>query len=208
MNTLILTHLSDNEVSLGNTSDIQVLYKGNLFDLVVGSTIYFEDAGSYEIRTVQTDDYANAYFNVTIAARVPNDGTPGRLVINRQEELAALKGQMSTTVDTDAEAFRHQFITPGAGQAMTYQEKYEEAVAFLANTEIDEDEIPLIVGEVGITGATKAEVAQVVVTMRQQWRLLATAIEQIRLGRKKEIEDAMSVEELTTLAPIDWSSLQ
>jgi hypothetical protein len=207
MTQLTLTHLSDNEVSLGNTSDIEVLYRGNTYALSIGGTLYFEDAGQYEIRTIQTEAYESAYFNVVIGNRVPDDGTPGRVVINRQAELQALKSSMLTTVDAEAETFRHQFITPGAGQAMTYEEKYAEALAYLANTEIDEDEIPHIVAEVGITGADKMEVAQAIVTVREQWRVLSASIEKVRLGQKKLIGEAVSVEALHTVPAVDWSTI-
>lgn len=192
-----------NEISLGNTEDIRILYKNREYETPGGYTILFEDAGYYNIRVLGSGES----FTFTFENRVPDDGTPNRLVINRSEEREALRARLLKQADAEAEEVRLQFITPGDGQAMTYQEKYQEAVAFLNDPEIDDEEIPLIVAEVGITGDTKADVASVVVTMRQQWKMLAAAIESVRLSRKKAINQCETVEELEALPGMDWSSL-
>jgi hypothetical protein len=81
-------------------------------------------------------------------------------------------------LDTGSEGERLKYITPGAGQAMSYREKLEEAVTYLAASSPKADDYPLLASEVGITaddlaGAVKAKF--------DAWRLLETGINQARL---------------------------
>ena len=54
-------------------------------------------------------------------------------------------------VDAGAEAERGKYITSGAGQAMTYQQKAAEAKAFTEAETPDEADYPMLAAEVGIT---------------------------------------------------------
>lgn len=199
--------VSDNEYSLQNEHEVTLLYMGRLIVVPAGGTLFFEDAGTYPITVVEDDYYLSNFFAFTIAAAVADDGTPNRVIFNRREELAALKAERLAQIDFGAEGYRYQFITGGAGQVMTYEEKYQEAVAFLADEEIDEDEIPHIMAEIGITGADKASVAGVIVSTRQQWKVLSAQIEALRLGAKKAVGDAATVEAVQALPGVDWSAI-
>jgi hypothetical protein len=119
-------------------------------------------------------------------------------------DLVPLRAAAKDRVDAAAEVYRLNFITAGAGQSMAYQEKYEEALAFLANPAIDEDEIPHIVAEVGITGPDKQAVAAVVIGMREMWKGLSAGIEHARLSAKAAIDVAATPAEIDAAAEVQW----
>lgn len=105
-------------------------------------------------------------------------------------DLGTLKTNLTTRIDADAEAARLQFVTAGAGQAMTYQAKAAEATACLADASPSPASYPLLAAEVGITAETLSEVAGVVNAAYQQWLTIGAAIEAARLGGKKAVTDA------------------
>ncbi len=104
--------------------------------------------------------------------------------------LADLKVQLKTSIDVQAEEARLNYITPGTGQAMTYQQKASEAARFLAATNPVASDYPLLTAEVGITAADIGGVAQVVSAAYAQWQVIGAAIENVRLGTKATIEAA------------------
>lgn len=107
--------------------------------------------------------------------------------------LDSVKAGLKAQLDMDAEAVRLHFITPGAGQAMTYQQKAAEAAACLADADPDATDYPLLAAEIGITSETLAGVAAVVHGQHQAWRIIGGQIEAARLNGKKEIDAAGSV---------------
>lgn len=110
-------------------------------------------------------------------------------------DLGELKTRLKAQIDADAEAERRKYITPGSGQAMTYQQKAAEATAYLADTDPVPADYPLLAAEVGITGETIADVAAVVDAHYQAWRLIGAAIEQVRLGGKAAVDAAETAED-------------
>ncbi|MFS2326568.1 hypothetical protein U2P60_14315 [Brucella sp. H1_1004] len=104
--------------------------------------------------------------------------------------LGFIKDALKATVDTAAEAERLKYITPGNGQAMTYQQKVAEAQAFKATTNQLASDYPTLSSEVGITAETIGEVADVVLTAFAQWQQIGAMIESIRLGAKRDIDAA------------------
>ncbi|MGC4411283.1 hypothetical protein [Rhizobium sp. ST-5] len=97
-------------------------------------------------------------------------------------------------VDAEAEAHRHRYITPGAGQAMTYARKAEEARLCLSAVDPNPEDYPLLAAEIGITASTLVGVAQVVATANAQWLQIGAAIEAARLSTKQSIVNAETVE--------------
>src|SRR5690606_7611681 len=87
------------------------------------------------------------------------------------------------------------YITGGSGQAMAYLQKAMEATAYLAATDPDPADYPLLAAEVGITGETLADVAAVVDAHYQAWRVIGAAIEQARLGAKAAVDAAETAED-------------
>lgn len=110
-------------------------------------------------------------------------------------DLGNLKTSLKAQIDADAETERLKYITPGAGQAMAYLQKAMEATAYLAATDPDPADYPLLAAEVGITGDTIADVATVVNAHYQAWRAIGAAIEQARLGAKAAVDAAETVED-------------
>lgn len=110
-------------------------------------------------------------------------------------DLGNLKASLKAQIDADAEAQRLKYITPGAGQSMAYLQKAMEATAYLAATDPDPADYPLLAAEVGITGDTIADVAAVVDAHYQAWRVIGAAIEQARLGAKAAVDAAETVED-------------
>lgn len=104
--------------------------------------------------------------------------------------LDAIKQSLKTEIDAVAENERLKYITPGNGQAMTYQQKVTEAQAFKAATSPLASDYPMLSSEVGITAETIGEVADIVLAAFAQWQQIGAMIESIRLGAKRDIDAA------------------
>lgn len=115
-------------------------------------------------------------------------------------DVDGLKAQLRTAIDDAAEEQRLRYITGGAGQAMTYAQKAEEARLCLDAAGPDPEDYPLLAAEIGITASTLVGVAQVVATANAQWLQIGAAIEAARLSAKKAISEAQSVEEARAAA--------
>lgn len=118
---------------------------------------------------------------VAIAPQEPAPADPADM------PLADLKTVLRKQIDAAAEATRQLYITPGAGQAMTYLIKAQEAAAYLANQPGD---YPILSAEVGITGADLSEVAAIVAAAHAQWTIIGASIEATRLGGKAAVTAA------------------
>lgn len=105
-------------------------------------------------------------------------------------DLETLKAQLKRDIDHSAEIERLKYITPGTGQAMTYQQKVSEAQAFKAASNPNPSDYPILSSEVGITAGTLADVADIVLAAFAQWQLIGAMIESIRLGAKRDIDAA------------------
>lgn len=123
---------------------------------------------------------------------------------NLSPDLDTIKATLSAQVDMEAEASRLKYITGGAGQALTYQNKAEEAAAILSGGDPDPADYPLLAAEVGITAPTLTEVAQIVNLAQQQWKMVGAQIEALRLGAKVAIAAAETIEEAEAAANINW----
>lgn len=108
----------------------------------------------------------------------------------REPVLGDLKAAFKIQIDVAAERERLKYITPGNGQAMTYQQKVDEARAFKIASNPKTADYPVLSSEVGITAETLSEVADIVLAAFAQWQLIGAAIESIRLGAKRDIEAA------------------
>ena len=123
--------------------------------------------------------------------------------------LEDAKVSLRGIVDAAAETERLKYITPGNGQAMTYQQKVTEAQAFKAETNPNAADYPILSSEVGITAETLDEVANIVLAAFAQWQQIGAAIEAIRLGAKRDIDAAQ--DEAAARAIVDaivWPSAQ
>ena len=105
-------------------------------------------------------------------------------------DLGAAKAELKAAVDQSAENERLKYITPGAGQAMTYQQKVDEARAFKVAGDPKAADYPVLSSEVGITAETLSEVSDIVLAAFAQWQQIGAAIETVRLGAKRDIDAA------------------
>ena len=113
---------------------------------------------------------------------------------NEDTVLPSLKLALVVEVNSEAEAQRKKYITPGEGQAMTYTEKLAQARAFQAATSPDPADYPMIANEIGITASTAAGVAEAVITAYGAWAAIGAAIERVRMQTNKSIFDAVDAD--------------
>lgn len=93
-------------------------------------------------------------------------------------------------VDHKAEAERAKHITPGSGQAMTYEQKYREALA---------GDGLLLQAEAEALDKTVAEVASEVLAAHAAWQVAGAHIEALRLKAKADVRAAESPAEMHTI---------
>jgi len=107
-----------------------------------------------------------------------------RSTASKDKELAALKLKTEQQINTLVGAVRGMYITTLPGQDLIYNAKELEGIAYLkSGTPItDLTDYPFISAEIGTTGQSAQEVAQVYLNLSQMWRALAAQLEQVRLG--------------------------
>lgn len=105
-------------------------------------------------------------------------------------DSSSVKFTLKRKVDQSAEIERLKYITPGEGQAMTYRQKVDEALAFEAATNPKAVDYPMLSAEVGITAETLGGVAGSVLAAFAKCQQIGAAIEAIRLGAKRDIDAA------------------
>lgn len=105
-------------------------------------------------------------------------------------------------IDDAAEKRRQQFITPGAGQALVYRAKMDEATRFLADGTIG----PFMWAEIGLTAPSAQDLADLWIGMNDVWQGEAARIEAKRLAAKSAVQAATSPDEIEAARHIDWSS--
>ncbi len=122
--------------------------------------------------------------------------------------LEQWKMRLTMKIDEDAERARLRYITGGSGQAMTYQQKAQEAAAALAIDASggvpDPSDYHLLNAEIGITAPTLLGVATIIDNAYQTWRVVGAAIEALRLGGKALVQSATSIESAKQAASIVW----
>lgn len=98
---------------------------------------------------------------------------------------------------------RARFVTSIPGQEMTYIEKERQALAFLAAATEPDPALPadaaayaFVFQEVGITGQSAHQVAQVIAFMAAQWRVIGPQIERQRLIASAAIDAAETSEQI------------
>ena len=131
------------------------------------------------------------------------------------EVLAYLnpKSYWLAKIDEDAERVRLRYLTPGAGMAMTYAEKRDQANAVhamgkdAANALSEADRIalfPTLAASVGIEAETLWDCAIMVIEKAEAFATLSNAIERTRLLWKKAVKDAPIATEKSIYEAITW----
>lgn len=118
--------------------------------------------------------------------------------------LSPLRVAMAMAIDAEAEQLRQSFLTPGAGQAMTYQRKEAEARAWSADSTVS---TPFLSAEAPARGSTVAELAAEVIALADQWCVIGSAIEALRMGAKEAVKVAGTLGAVVAAAKVDWGSI-
>lgn len=119
-------------------------------------------------------------------------------------DLAQWKALLVSEIDASAEIARLRYITGGSGQAMTYQQKAQEASQCLADSAPVAVNYPLLSAEVGITAPTLVEVAQIVNTAYRSWVQVGAQIEALRLFAKSAVMAATTIDDAKAAAATTW----
>lgn len=118
--------------------------------------------------------------------------------------VISARADYSALVDSDAERIRWMYITPGAGMAMTYQEKFAQAQAVAEMGEAAanalsatdrEAQFPTLSASVGIEAGTLYECAQLVLEKYATFARVSLAIERARLSGKAAIAAAQNADD-------------
>jgi len=128
-------------------------------------------------------------------------------------DLSRLEMDLIARIDAEAEAVRLRFITPGAGQAMEYQEALTQARAFAdggAGT------YPMLAADVaagtidprtGEAVADEAQAADLVLWSYAQWIAAGSAIREARLAAKAAVREATTREAKVAATQVDWEAI-
>tara|TARA_R110000868_G_scaffold34552_10_gene124783 strand:+ start:135 stop:692 length:558 start_codon:yes stop_codon:yes gene_type:complete len=144
------------------------------------------------------------------AYRVDAPGDPAceRFDVATQSWVSDLTGprlRAMQSIDAAAEAVRMQFLTGGAGQALTYQRKEAEARAW--SPEADPSAFPMLVAEATATDATLADTVTLVIAQADAWATVGAAIEGARMGAKKAVREAENAAEIEAAAAVNWEAV-
>ncbi len=121
------------------------------------------------------------------------------------DTLDDLKARAKNDIDEGAGTIRGRYITSVRGQPETYMIKEAEANEYLKASNPLASEYPMLAAEIGINGDTMAEVATMIVSKANEWRQFASVIENIRLSKKKAIDEVVNEDELTAIiADVQW----
>ena len=120
--------------------------------------------------------------------------------------LGALKATLAAKVDADAEAARLLWITPGSGQALTYEQKRAEAERMATDPAPQPEAYPMLAAEVGITADTLAAVGTLVRARAAAWTAIAAQIESLRLQAKAAVMAAINAADARAAAAVFWPS--
>lgn len=120
-------------------------------------------------------------------------------VNNEAEYLPDLKAAALARIDEMRGRARLKYITDLPGQDSMYMAKREEAVAYLADPDPDDNQYPLIKSEIGETSPDGYSVAQIFLNLNDLWREAAGAIDAACFAAKREVQDAIAANDI---API------
>lgn len=130
--------------------------------------------------------------------------------------LDEMKADYGRRVSELAERERQRYITPGDGMAMTYREKFEQALSVndigeqAANALSEQEQFnayPTLAASVGIEAPTLWDCSQLVIARYEAFTAISYSIERARLKAKKEISSALDADAvLAAYEAITWPS--
>lgn len=129
---------------------------------------------------------------------------PQGVIATPELNLDLLRGYLALRIDAEAETIRQRFLTPGAGQAMTYQRKEVEARAWLIE---NRTATPFLSAEASARGMTVADLAPEVIQLADAWVAIGAGIEGLRMGAKAAVGRAISLGAIVAASKVNWSAL-
>ena len=129
---------------------------------------------------------------------------PQAALVGAMLDLSVLRDTAAANIDAQAEAVRQSILTPGAGQAMTYQRKEAEARAWSLNNDTT---TPFLSAEAGARGMTIADLAAEVIQLADAWVAIGAAIEGLRMGAKAAVGRAANLGAIVAAGKVEWSVL-
>ncbi|MFB2531040.1 hypothetical protein ACEYYA_02620 [Paracoccus sp. p3-h83] len=181
------------------------------------ATVYLASTGVYR-RTITAPDIQNVELNVFdgevyveghfsestyfhdggVADLPPSPGSwatwdgsawiDARTDEQKNSDLLAAKQQAIAQINEASAAVRRRYVTDIPGQEALYLMKEAEARGYLGTTGAQITDYPLIGAEVGITGTTPDQVAQIYLNLANVYRAAAAQLETARLGSIAQIE--------------------
>lgn len=115
-------------------------------------------------------------------------------------DLVTVQETARRSIDRYAGTVREKFITAVSGQALTYQEKADEAADYVAaGYPADLSSYPFIQADVDAMGITSTEAADAILAQKSAWIAIGAQIEKLRLGGKKQVMDATDTTVVATI---------
>lgn len=118
-------------------------------------------------------------------------------------DLDGIRALAAQQIDRAAEAFRMVYLTPGAGQALTYQTKAAEAAAYLADNTAT---VPFLSAEASARGMMLPDLANEVASKAAEWTIIGSRIEARRMAAKAAVTAAANLAQIADAIAIDWSA--
>lgn len=129
---------------------------------------------------------------------------PQAVVQTPEINLDVLRAYLAANIDVQAEQVRQQFLTPGAGQGMTYIRKEMEARAWVADGEAA---TPFLTVEAAARGMTVADLAAEVIQLADAWVVIGSTIEGLRMGAKTTIARSVTFGDVVLASEVDWGKV-
>jgi len=129
---------------------------------------------------------------------------PQAAIVGAALDLVVLRDTAAASIDAQAELVRQSILTPGAGQAMTYQRKEAEARAWSL---YNDTATPFLSAEASARGMTIADLAAEIIELADAWVAIGAAIEGLRMGAKAAVGRAANLGAIVAAGKVDWSVL-
>lgn len=128
---------------------------------------------------------------------------PPAALLGVELDLDMLRTMATEQIDAGAELVRQRFLTPGAGQALTYQRKEAEARAWQAD---GLSATPFLDAEAIARGMTIEAVVEEVIRNADAWIKAGAVIEAKRMGAKAAAASATTLGGIVAASKVDWTA--
>lgn len=169
-------------------------------------TVGFTKDGWKIVPVVYTPDQPGEFYQITNTSPSFDGNTLTYTRTWSPMDLGYVQSTLRARIDADAENERLKYITPGSGQALTYVNKERQARAFLIDQSPEKTSYPLLTACLGVDGETLSDVASTIVARADQWMVIGSYLETVRLGAKQNVTNATTVDAAVDAAKaISWT---